>query len=405
MTRSDDLFPPTRRDALDRLSAFLPRAGAAYASRRNHDLGPGRQEHVSMLSPYIRHRTLTEAEVLEAVLARHSRSTAEKFIQEVFWRTYWKGWLEMRPAVWTSYRAELRRDLDAVATQGGLRRSWEAACSGETRIACFDAWARELVETGYLHNHARMWFASIWIFTLELPWTLGADFFLRHLLDGDPASNTLGWRWVAGLQTRGKTYLARPDNIAKYTDGRFRPGLSELAAHAPPLDGPENPPRSAPPEDARFDPAKPTAFILHEDDLSPAWLVERGLRPVATATLNASSALSPLDVSPEVLDFRAALTREAADRWSERLGPLSAVAPDAGAIAAWARDQGAEQIVAAYAPVGPVKDVLDGITELPVIRPVRAYDLAAWPHAKAGFFKFREQIPRLIGALKGLHAA
>ncbi len=68
--------------------------------------------------------------------------------------------------------------------------------------------------TGYLHNHARMWFASIWIFTLRLPWELGADFFLRHLLDGDPASNTLSWRWVGGMQTMGKTYLARADNIA-----------------------------------------------------------------------------------------------------------------------------------------------------------------------------------------------
>jgi deoxyribodipyrimidine photo-lyase len=65
---------------------------------------------------------------------------------------------------------------------------------------------QELVETGYLHNHARMWFASIWIFTLRLPWELGADFFLRHLLDGDAASNTLSWRWVAGLHTKGKHY-------------------------------------------------------------------------------------------------------------------------------------------------------------------------------------------------------
>ena len=68
-----------------------------------------------------------------------------------------------------------------------------------------------------------MWFASIWIFTLKLPWQLGANFFLHHLYDGDSASNTLSWRWVAGLQTIGKNYLATSANIAKYTSGRLRP--------------------------------------------------------------------------------------------------------------------------------------------------------------------------------------
>ena len=92
---------------------------------------------------------------------------------------------------------------------------------GATAIEPFNDWVRELKETGYLHNHARMWFASIWIHTLELPWYLGADFFLKHLLDGDEAVNTLSWRWVAGLHTKGKTYLARASNIEKYTNGRY----------------------------------------------------------------------------------------------------------------------------------------------------------------------------------------
>ena len=67
-----------------------------------------------------------------------------------------------------------------------------------------------------------MWFASIWIFTLELPWQLGAEFFMQHLYDGDAASNTLGWRWVAGVQTQGKHYLASEWNIKKFTDNRFK---------------------------------------------------------------------------------------------------------------------------------------------------------------------------------------
>ncbi len=85
---------------------------------------------------------------------------------------------------------------EQLAASSGLRRAYERAVEGRTGIDGFDDWARQLVETGWLHNHTRMWFASIWIFTLRLPWALGAAFFLRHLLDGDPASNTLSWRWV-----------------------------------------------------------------------------------------------------------------------------------------------------------------------------------------------------------------
>ena len=66
-----------------------------------------------------------------------------------------------------------------------------------------------------------MWFASIWVHTLNLPWELGANFFLTHLLDADPASNTLSWRWVAGLHTEGKVYLANEDNIKKFTKERY----------------------------------------------------------------------------------------------------------------------------------------------------------------------------------------
>ena len=175
-------FIPTREAGLGRLKAFLPLAGREYAALRNYDLGQENHLSVSMLSPYIRHRVLNETEVLKSVLRSHSQKNAEKFIQEIFWRTYWKGWLEMRPTVWAEYSSNLNKLYDQLQTQSGLRKSWEEACTGNTGIDCFDSWAKELFETGYLHNHSRMWFASIWIHTLELPWELGADFFLRNLL-------------------------------------------------------------------------------------------------------------------------------------------------------------------------------------------------------------------------------
>lgn len=394
-------FPASRTAALMALQAFLPRAGRAYASQRNFDRGPGRHGAVSQLSPYLRHRTLTEDEVLRAVLGRHSAQAAEKYIQEVFWRTYWKGWLEMRPAVWRGYQAGLLRALDAVQSQSGLRAQWQAACSGETGMACFDGWARELADTGYLHNHARMWFASIWIFTLRLPWELGADFFLRHLLDGDPASNTLSWRWVAGLQTQGKHYLARPDNIAKYTEGRFLPAPEELATGAMALSGPPHPERMAAPSGEALDVSRRTLFVLHEEDLSPGWILDRGLAPAGTALLHPAKGPSPLLTAPRVKAFRDGLMQDAATRWGDRLGASLCAAGTAKELTRLANSLGAAQIVTAHAPVGPVADVLAQVHDLPVVRLLRPWDARAWPHAAAGFFKFKARIPTLLSAIQG----
>jgi len=212
-------FPDTRKDALRRLAEFSQKV-SRYSRERNYVV-PG-HTNVSRLSPAVRHRLITETEVAEAVLKRYSFSTVEKFLQEIYWRRYWKSWLAMRPQVWTEYLAEieeLKKGTDMAQAQ--------LISQGEGPIFVMNDFARELIETGYLHNHARMWFAAYWIHTMRLPWQLGADFFYRHLLDADPASNTLSWRWVAGLQTLGKTYLARRSNIEKYLHRDLLSGREE----------------------------------------------------------------------------------------------------------------------------------------------------------------------------------
>ena len=226
-------FIPTRAAALARLEEFLPDAGR-YAADRNF-VRPG-HPNISRLSPWVQKRLLLEEEVVAAARERWPFEAVEKFVQEVYWRTYWKGWLEQRPEAWSRWVEAVPRLRDALSAE--QRSTLEAALAGRTGIAGFDDWAKELVETGYLHNHARMWFASIWVFTLKLPWELGAAFFYEHLLDGDVASNTLSWRWVAGLQTPGKTYVARADNIAHYTDGEHAPQASQLASAAFPITEP-----------------------------------------------------------------------------------------------------------------------------------------------------------------------
>ena len=211
------MFEPKRDFANKKLIDFVDNNLFEYSKLRNFDFGPDKRTNISCLSPYITHGILTELEVMKLSLKKHSFVKIEKFIQEVLWRVYWKGWLELRPNVWTDYIIELNK----LKQEFRDNKDYLNAIEGKTNIECFNTWVNELKNHNYLHNHARMWFASIWIFTLGLPWQLGAEFFMKYLFDGDSASNTLGWRWVAGVQTKGKNYVASEWNIKKFTNNRF----------------------------------------------------------------------------------------------------------------------------------------------------------------------------------------
>ena len=210
-------FEPSREAALKKLNNFIESGLYNYSKLRNFDFGPNERSNISCLSPYITHGIISEKEVIKLSLKKFSFLKNEKFIQEVLWRIYWKGWLELRPNVWSDYLTDLKKLKQEYINN----KNYFDAIEGKTKVQCFNTWVEELKNYNYLHNHTRMWFASIWIFTLGLPWQLGADFFMRYLYDGDCASNTLGWRWVAGIQTKGKNYVASEWNIKKFTNSRF----------------------------------------------------------------------------------------------------------------------------------------------------------------------------------------
>jgi deoxyribodipyrimidine photo-lyase len=389
-----------------RLEQFIAAAGSRYAKARNFDFGPERRGNVSKLSPYIRHRLILEDEVLASVLSQHSPSEADKFVQEIFWRAYYKGWLEQRPSVWQTYRGDLARLVQTLDSDSDSLARYNDAVEGRTGIDCFDAWANELVATGYLHNHARMWFASIWIYTLELPWQLGADFFYRHLLDGDPASNTLSWRWICGLHTPGKTYLARASNIARYTDNRFNP-RGQLAAKAPALtESHVHPTRPLPaaddmPREGRF------GLLVTEEDVGPDSLLENR-SPVAILGAIATQMRSPLEVGDSAGDFAAGAISDGISRMANALGVSGELsdAQDWGVLLAdWAARHRLATIVTAHAPVGPVADQLHAARDeldrhgIRLVQRRRPYDSATWPHARRGYFKLRKQIPSILERL------
>ena len=210
-------FKPSREFATQQLEKFINKNLVEYSRLRNFDFGPNNRSNISCLSPYVTHGIISELEILNKCLKKFSFLKSEKFIQEIFWRIYWKGWLELRPKVWMDFL----KDLKEIKPSFQNNQNYLSAINGKTKIECFDNWVNELKNYNYLHNHTRMWFASIWIFTLGLPWQLGAEFFIKYLYDGDSASNTLGWRWVAGVQTKGKNYVALEWNIKKFTNNRF----------------------------------------------------------------------------------------------------------------------------------------------------------------------------------------
>lgn len=401
-------WSPTRTSGLARLAEFAPKAGRAYASTRNYDDGLERA-NVSLLSPWLHAGAISEAEVLDAVLSRHSASAAEKFIAEVFWRIYFKGYLEQRPEIWADFCEARDIALSSLDENSGRHTAYAEAVEGRTGIAAFDHWARELVETGYLHNHARMWFASIWIFTLKLDWQLGADFFLRHLIDGDAASNTLSWRWVGGLHTKGKTYLARRSNIARYTANQ--PGgpldAAGLAGAAERLEEsrdyrckPLDLPRAALP--AQFE--QPFALLLHDEAAShdplrlnrPPALVIGAARPGARSprAIGAKSARFASEVVSNGLKEAASAFSCPTEDWSAHGESLTDIL-DRNRISA---------IAVPYLPTGWTRDAL-----LPEIDRIaesgRATFLldelnrATWPYAKAGFFGVKKKIGTILREL------
>lgn len=402
-------WQPTREAGLARMRAFIPNAGRAYATSRNYDLGSDDRSNVSALSPWLRHRLITEWEVLSATLSAHGYNAAEKFIQEVFWRGYFKGWLQHRPEVWQRYRDDVATLSNKLDNDPGLSERYARAISGQTGIEPFDHWAQELAATGYLHNHARMWFASMWIYTLELPWQLGADFFAQHLLDWDPASNTLSWRWVGGLHTVGKTYLARSDNIARYTNGRFDPS-GQLAMDAPALaEAPLSAPMELPTYPDQQNISGPCILLITEEDtfFDLADFAETEI--VGVIALANIAGRSPNSVSQHAKDFTSKILSQTTTQTHKTFGVVPSMTLDTAgwgtALSDFAHTCATQNILALAPPIGPAHDALSNaadalkITGISLHTYQRRYDQLVWPHAKKGFFGLKKQAPTILSKL------
>ena len=375
------IFEASRAKAVDKLNNFVEKNLTDYSKLRNFDLGPSNKSNISCLSPYITHGVINELEVIDKSLKKFSFAKNEKFIQEVLWRTYWKGWLELRPNVWSDYLIE----LDNVRNQFKNNQNYLDAIEGKTDIDCFNQWVVELKENNYLHNHTRMWFASIWIFTLELPWQLGAEFFMQHLYDGDAASNTLGWRWVAGVQTQGKHYLASEWNINKFTNNRFQ--NIKLNENATPIFSDKN--YSANKKDfLNSEIIEDQTLLIFENNMAFEFsdFKEHKFKKILLVLNNTNRAIK---LSEKVLKFKANLLEDQKTRLEEKSINCEIInISDLKNIV--------ENIYALYPAVGENFDFIQNNNLKNIKFLYRKLDQFSWQYCNKGFFNFKNYIPKII---------
>ena len=377
------IFEASRAKALNQLNNFINNGLADYSKLRNFDFGPEKRSNISCLSPYITHGIINEQEVIQKALSKFSFSKNEKFIQEVLWRTYWKGWLELRPNVWTDYLAELNQ----IKNEFKNNQDYLNAIEGKTDIECFNVWVNELKENNYLHNHTRMWFASIWIFTLELPWQLGAEFFMQHLYDGDAASNTLGWRWVAGVQTQGKHYLASEWNIKKFTNNRFQ--NIKLNENAPPkvseksyqiikqdFNNPQN--------------IENKNLLIFENNLSFEITDFKDNSFKKIYLVSNKNENRSIKLSEKLVKFKSQLIEDQGQRLKNQSIDFQLI--DISEVT------NIENCYGLYPTVGENLDYLNS-NDINVSFLYRSLDQLAWQYCNKGFFNFKNYIPKIVSTL------
>ena len=392
------MFQSSLKEAQAFQELYLPNTGSYYRDNRNYSYDfTNNTNTTSLLSPYIRYRLLSEEDIIKKTLSINSFTKTEKFIQEIYWRTYWKGWLEHRPNVYDDYLMERNELLKKLSNTS----MYQKAINGETHLTFFNDWIKKLKEDGYLHNHVRMWFASIWIFTFDLPWQLGANFFMENLLDGDPASNTLSWRWVAGIQTKGKHYLARKNNIIKYGNIQINDNI-KLNEQAVCLE--DNKTYFA--KDVVFDNPKVDALdsiLIPTDDLN--FILNNKFQFKNIFSGIPLNDYNDHNFSQKVKDHikKITISNFKDNNFYKDYEYIVEFENYYESLNNWIKKKNIKKIALPYVAKGNWNKIYQKlISNNPSINFVylhRKYDMDAWKFAKKGFFNFKKHIPELISKL------
>ena len=202
-----DAWAGGRLHALKKLNSI---DAAAYARNRNFLNGA-----VTHLSPYLRHGCLTLNETFDSVKKRFG-TEAEKLLLALAWRDYWRQ-------VWQVEGNAIYSEMEPPKVAIGHAPLSDDITQGQTGLPCIDAFVGDLLNTGYVHNHARMWLASYVVHHRKIDWRAAADWFEANLLDGDIASNHLSWQWVTSTFS-SKPYFFNKETLSRYTGEKYCAG-------------------------------------------------------------------------------------------------------------------------------------------------------------------------------------
>jgi deoxyribodipyrimidine photo-lyase len=194
------ITPPASEEAVwERFDSWSASSMAAYKDARNNPAVDG----TSMLSPYLKFGIVHPRQLL---LRLGASSGADTFRSEIAWREFYADVLFHQPrTAWENLQTKM--DAIQVDTDAVAQERFAAFCEARTGYPIVDAGIRQMLNTGWMHNRVRMIVASFLVKDLHLPWQWGAEFFMKHLLDADIASNNHGWQWTAGTGTDAAPYF------------------------------------------------------------------------------------------------------------------------------------------------------------------------------------------------------
>ena len=293
-------FPTEYDQILERIQAVDP---VKYGRTRNFKNGA-----VTRLSPYISRGVISTKQVTENVLARdHAFSSIEKFIQELAWRDYWQQ-------IWIAKGDAINEDLRHPQPDVENHEIAKAVSAAQTGVEAIDAGVNEFYETGYMHNHMRMYVAAVACNMAKSHWREPAKWMYYHLLDGDWASNALSWQWVAGSNAN-KKYVANQENINKYFNSSQKETFLDIPYSAfSAMEIPEvlreteklELKTTLPELDAlKIDESKPT-LVYNYYNLDPKWHEGESANRIM---LLEPSVFEQYPVSKQALDFALALSK------------------------------------------------------------------------------------------------
>ena len=298
--RIEYVFPTDYESILKRIDEIDP---VKYARSRNFIDGD-----VTYLSPYISRGVISVKMVKDIIFKRgYKIYEMEKFIQELAWREYWQR-------IWQSKGDEILSDLKQTQPDYIHRELPAAILNYQTRIDAIDNYIAQMYEQGYMHNHVRMYVASIVCNIAKSHWALPAQWLYYHLLDGDIASNHLSWQWTCGSAS-SKKYYCDQTNISRYTGSNQRKSyLAYDYETLAEMDVPDILKETTVPElttvlpdtaSLNIDTTKPTC-IYNSYNLDPNW---RSNEDVNRVLLLEPSHFVKYPVSEKVIDFIVALSK------------------------------------------------------------------------------------------------